>query len=461
MRLPASTRARGALLTGLVAVTVTGVGAWAAWGRGQERSVAATVEAFFEARQAQDCGRLADLLTEDTWSQGQQLGPDEFRHECAAVVEDHRPGLVEVEVLEEDGTAAVVNVAVDGVERRSGSQGQQGQQGRIGVQTTDGEVGDYELGQLRREGGEWKVVGDDRLFRIGRSPEETLRGFVDAFDDGDCEHLVNYLSEGIRSDGGRHDPDGYVDQCAQAVEARQPLPDHLAAAGVPGAIEVSAEQDGRGRATAVWAVPLLGGTLTEDLTLVREGLEWRLDSLPEAVQQVELATSLALDAAPPDFQLESLRGITGATPGFGPFDDFTEGSDVAETRAAAGFERGSVVLFRVADAGDIDSRELALALFEFTSEDGARGYADLLADRIGQQADTGSPAPVPSVEDVRSAVVRCASSEDDCRHASAAVGLAVDGRFLAIAEATNHGDPSVGELTSQVEEVLHAQLDRF
>jgi ketosteroid isomerase-like protein len=450
MRVPGSRRARAAVLAALV--VIVGVSVWVVRERGDARTVEAAVRAFFDARQRGDCDRLRGLVSEESWSAGGQLGRDDFRHECMDAVEDYRPTLTEVEVVSDDGDEAVVNVSVEVPDRYDPGPAEGV---RVGTLGEDGRAYDvvtraYETGHLHREDGRWVVESDDGLFRLGRSIEETVSGFVGTFNDGDCEHLLDYLSDGVWSEDGQLGRTDYLAGCAEAAEARRALPDAFAAIDQPGSIEIGIDPNRHGSATARWA--------SQEVSLVKEGLEWKLDSIPAAVERIDLATQLVADVPWPGFHRLEVGGVSTAGEPFS-LTDFSEGSDVAERRAEAGFEQGAVAIFGSDDSDHFI--QAVLVLYEFADEDGAHAYAELLASRVDEQAARGSAAQPSSTRDVHGAVVYCGSGNDGCQHAEAAAGVAVDGRFVTAVEVQDSRDPAADQLLSQVDEVLHAQLDRI
>jgi hypothetical protein len=127
---------------------------------------------------------------------------------------------------------------------------------------------------------------------------------------------------------------------------------------------------------------------------------------------------------------------------------------------AAGFQRGAVAVFHMVDEDDT-FLGAAVGLYEFADDSGARTYAELLANRMALQADSRSPAPVPSVEELRGAVIGCDVNDESCQRAGVTAGVAVESRFLVAVEVVNHGYPPASELLAQVEEVLRAQLDQL
>lgn len=445
-------RERGALLVALLAVVaVVTTSAWIVLGRDQERSIEATVDAFFEARHDGDCERLVGVLSEASWSEDGHLTRQQFVDQCTDVVADHRPALDRVEIVSETSAHAVVEIAMLPDDDPDPLTPQEGLD--VYQPDFDGHAL-YEQGRLVREDGTWKVETDARFLRIGRSVDEAVRGFVDAYNTGDCEQLIDYLSEATWSEDGQVSREQYLSQCAEDADARTAAvdpDDPLAAARelrLPVEIDVSFEADDRFTATATWdAFP------SEAATLVNEDLEWKLDGALQAVEYAELQTSL-LDEPLPGYEHDIASFVfQGADPTV-DFDLY-EGSDAVERRRDAGFARGAIQRF-----SDGDNFVLVL-LYEFDSADGARGYADHLATRVGQWGVSRSPAPTPVVAEQHGAATSC--EDDACTHATEAVAVGVHDRMIAAVQVVDYLDetPTAEELISRADGVLQAQLDQL
>lgn len=132
-------------------------------------------------------------------------------------------------------------------------------------------------GRLVREGGEWKVVTDAHILPIGRSVPETVRGYLDAYNAGDCERLLDHLSEAAWSEGGQLSREAFLEQCDAAAEARQAFLETPVDIVM---MEVSGEGE-QNEASAVVDLYWQGGPYSpppsDSVTVVREELEWKLD----------------------------------------------------------------------------------------------------------------------------------------------------------------------------------------
>jgi hypothetical protein len=449
----------GGLVVVVAIVVVAGVGCGVGE-RSSQRSAEETVRAFFEARRAGDCERLAELVSRRSRSAGGPAEHDRFVEACAEVVGDYRPELATVEVVSEGGSDAVVNMAVEHARPLSPDRGD----GVLSV-SVDGETRAYEVGHLVHEGGEWKVEVDEGFLRVGRSVDQTVRAFVNAFNDDDCERLVDSVSESLReamwSDGERSSREAAVEACATAAGARRELPDIPVTLAQPATVDVSLDRGGG--ATARWDVSAeVPSGPRETATLVKDALGWKLDSLPEGVQRVELRRQLLYELPSTGFRPEQFASVDFSDPD--RFSEPNEGDDLVERRSETGFRRGAVAMFLrdEDDDNDDDYAQSSVALYEFGDGEGARTYAELLADRVSQQADSESPSPRPSVADARAAVVTCRYTDGGgCARAYGAAGVTVEGRLLVFVTLNDARQPAAEALAGEVEEVLHAQLDRL
>jgi hypothetical protein len=259
-------------VVGAVVVVVLVVAAvWSAvrGGGEPELSPAQVVSGFFHAQRDGDCARLLDLVSEASWSDGGERSRDEFLDQCEAALEGYRPavGRLDIGEVDEDGDRVTVGLPPG---------------------STRPVVGDHDegpRGTLVREDGRWMVRLDDFVLHIGRSVDETVSGYLEAYDQADCERLVGYLSEAVWSVDARTTTD-FVTLCQQEVEDRPSWgrPQALAAT----VTEVSVEDDDR--AEAVVTVTLGGGAVrgpageAETVRLVKDGLQWRLagsEALPD------------------------------------------------------------------------------------------------------------------------------------------------------------------------------------
>ena len=259
-------------MVGAVVVLVLVVGVvWSAVRSdgGPELSPAQVVSGFFQAQRDGDCARLLELVSEASWSDGGERSRDEFLEQCAAALEGYGPavGRLDIGEIDEDGDRITVDWSLGSAQP-----------------VVDGHE-EGQRGTLVREDGRWMVRLDDFLLHIGRSVDETVRDYLEVYNQADCERLVSYLSEAVWSVHARTTTD-FVTQCQQEVEDRPSWgqPQALAATFT----EISVDDDDR--AEAVVTVTLGGGAISgsagedETVRLVREGLQWRLagsEALPD------------------------------------------------------------------------------------------------------------------------------------------------------------------------------------
>ena len=109
-----------------------------------------------------------------------------------------------------------------------------------------------------------------------RTPAETVTAFFDAQRAGDCELLVDLLTESSWSQDGTLTRDGFVDACGEALAGYRPVPG-------PVTIELVVDGERYGSPTedeADRALVRIGGLRYEapEGTLVREGGAWRIET---------------------------------------------------------------------------------------------------------------------------------------------------------------------------------------
>lgn len=467
---PVSKRTAAAGL--VAAVLVVGVVTWAVAGGGG-RSPEATVRAFFDARRDGDCARLVELVSEASWSEGGRLDRDRFVESCAAVVRRYRPQLHEVSVVSEHDAQAVVQVAVrlDRDHAPAGAlEGLVGQAGGPDLVVTEGQSGlsqerAYGDAHLVREGGDWRVEIDGSLLRIGRSIEETVVGYIQAYNDGACDRVVGYLSRAAREATGARSRGELVDRCTADVEARRdailPGTDPPAEISMPSAawseagpvgleVEVTFPPGDRTRAVAEW-----GGAPREVVSLVREGLTWKLDQPHLAAEgYVELRRLVLPEAAAGYAPVTGTAVFPGGQPRLIGALLHYEGTDAVERRREAGFERGiRTTYWRDNDAID-------LMLYVFDNAEGASAYARHLAGRVSSKLDPRVSPPPPS--DAFRVLTRC-GEDDACQHATGAVALGVRGNVLVGVEVSDVGgaEPTADQVLGLADQVLEAQRTRL
>jgi hypothetical protein len=203
-----------------------------------KRTAQQTVDEFFAAQKERDCGRLINVLADMSWSDQGRRTRAEFLAQCEDALEGFEPV---------DAPGGYFADDEDG--------------DRVTVESPAG-VHD---GTLLREDGEWQVVTDPDVLTIGRTPEDTVRGYVAAYDAGDCDTMLDHLSAEV-------EPGPYLEDCAAEAEVRaesdEPATEILRLA--------VSEEDGN---VATASVAFDDNALDGDdvVTLRREGLEWVLD----------------------------------------------------------------------------------------------------------------------------------------------------------------------------------------
>jgi hypothetical protein len=414
------------LVAGLLAIAV---GAWWALRPGGEsdrsdRSIGQTVSGFFQAQRDGDCERLAGLLTEASRSDGGRLSRGEFLHQCADAVDGYEPDVerlaVDFETVDDEGdhSREPDQAVVDSVLPATSS--------GIDPASYESEPDD---GRLVREDGEWRIETGQGLLRIGRSVEQTVLGYVDAYNDGDCERLIDHLSEAAWSLDGELTRRQFLDQCADGAASRngpawQPPPQ------VTG-IAVALDDDGRATAdVAVAPVRRLGSSIDPDtVVVVKEGLEWKLHGSRNESDDVDVRRPLpAIDR----FELQVLLAGEVVLPDESCFLYFDHPvGDLDDDGAPLGIRRE----FLGCDASPV------LTMREYVDDDAARAAAEGLAS----QEDA-----VPGIPDAF--VFRTDCDEDACRDA---VALAV--RDDLMVRVTLGGEPELDRLVT----VLRAQLERL
>jgi hypothetical protein len=479
------------LVPGLV--LAVGAGGWlVACARGAT-SVEATVQGFFEARQAGDCERLVDYLDASSWSEEGNLSREEFLAFCEEAIEDYQPELAEVEVVSQTEDSAVVQMSIPLDDEALSPVAELGdrQSGFVvgAPALTDEERADvgadaaYEQGQLVREGSTWRVRLDPWFLRIGRSVEQTVAGYLHAYRDGDCEDATRFVSDDAWSgdsgesgdrDAGRQQ---FVERCQavaeRSAEHRQDGADDPSRATVvihplvvaqPTAVELTTTRRDRATAQVHW-----NGRATQTILLVRQDVTWKLtDPTLDVVRSAELGTRLLSESdvglppgtpAPVHPQLRTDPFALGPQ-GF-------EGGDAAEQRDHSGFQTGLTNSY-----GETPHRVDLLA-YEFADAEGARRYADHLGGRIAQNATRYqqlTPVEVPGIDSSLAVVTECAgpafrhaSQPVDCRHANKAAAVGARGQFVVSVELTDYEGPDLaaGELLDQATNLLRTQLDRL
>lgn len=455
-----SGRVRFALPVGLV-VIAAGVGVWSLIRPEPEPrlSVGATVTAFFHAQRDGDCERLIGLVSEASWSDGGQLQRDEFLEQCAEAVDGYELAVDEIDV----------EIVDDEVHHVPPSEHGDRAVVRVRAQVDEEGPGSHE-GSLVREDGTWKIETDPNVFRLGRSVKDTVRGYLEAYNDGDCEQLIDHMSEVAWSQDGDLSREEYLDSCADAAAARQEYRQPSLRASE---IEVSLEEGHRG-ATA--AVVLFGDATGSGLgvsygdpgepdaaVLVKDGLEWKLQANAERSDDTSSPPFLTLDHV----ELEARLLDELVVPDEDCFAYFDDGAPLEDTEGATrGITRDFICdillsVYRLADDDEARSHAERIVteivedlpatveeLAESSRERGAETDLEALEEYVSNRRPNRS-APVPGIPDALGVLTWCD----------------VDGCSSAVAMAVRHGvlvkvEMQVGDLNGAAQ-VLQAQLDRL
>lgn len=122
----------------------------------------------------------------------------------------------------------------------------------------------------------WLESGD------GRSPGQTVSAFFHAQAAGDCERLLDLLTEESWSDGGRLTRRQFLDRCADAVDGYRPTVGEVRIQRVDG--DGSPASDGDRATVSIASSDLVdvvdGGTDEPPVGLVHEDGEWRVRTDP-------------------------------------------------------------------------------------------------------------------------------------------------------------------------------------
>jgi hypothetical protein len=431
-------------------------------GPGEEGpSVGHTVSTFFQAQRDEDCRRLVDLLTEASWSQDGELSRGEFLEQCADAVDGYREAAYEPRLRAPGASFHVEIVGGDGDRSSEGDRAVV----RFESFTADEEWW-YDLeGRLVREDGEWKVETDPYVLPIGRSIEDTVRGFVDAYDEGDCERLLDHLSRPTWSQDGQVDRQEFLEACRRAADDRRELgqpPVSVAQVEMP-------DPPNDDQVTVEATLSLTGGLAASpstSVTLVREGLEWTLD-VGQLPRRGGAGTPfLTLDLAELQTRLVDETGLPE-----GPCFDY--GERRVQDGQSGGAERGirrefacegtdpSVTLYRYADdaeAGEAADRLAAEIVQDpppTPEETGMGGIITDPAELATYVADfrPNQAVAVPGMPEARGVLSFC--RVDGCSTAVAFAvrnGVVVEARLPAPA-----AEADIGKAAT----VLQAQLERL
>jgi hypothetical protein len=439
LRLPDSRRQWVAL----AAVVVIGAGTVTfAVARLDDPAEAATaaVRDFFDARSAGDCERLVDLVSEDSWSRAGQLDRAGFVARCDVVVDAYAPRLTDARPVTTGDDRAAVAVEIPADEPPPVPATPSVADGIYMTVENDPEADPsaasdatvHATATLVREGGDWKVETDLEVLRLGRSPQETLQAYYEAWFTGGCDVVVDLVTGEAWAAAGASGRGDYIERCRARAERMTRPEDPLPLPRFhPG------ERDGRNddaegtdRLTAVAEADFGVDRPPETITMVADGLDWRLTRDVELVGVLGLR-SLAVDEPAPTYRSASedlvLPPDDALTTGFADI----EGTNPLERRTTAGFRRG--VVTRYEQLG-LTPQQITVALYEFDTADGASRYATSLAEHVASSS-TGPAAQLPSLRatDERPylTATRCGT---DCTHPYEAIGIDVRDNHLVVVE---------------------------
>jgi hypothetical protein len=395
---------------------------------------ATVANAFIEARAAGDCDRLVELLSRQSWSAGGELTRQQFLETCPQVVDGYRPHRHQEESVDGD------DVQVDG----------------------DTAVVDFVLstgtdGHLVREDGDWKVLAEGP-FRLGRTPHQTVLAYVDAYTAGDCRRLTDLVGETGPAEEGRS-PDQQVDQCATwmpEADQRGEVTTDLSELDDP----VGATDDVSLDVRFTVAHPVIGVyRFAEEVHLVEEELEWRLDTAADgssgrlgAVASIDLAGSLIDEPELLGSRREmEIRDLDAAA----RIDEiWYEGRGSEDALRSAGFSAGVWGRFEESGVTNAD-----VSVLQFGSADGASDYADRLAELIRTTSSyEGQEATVPGLEGAHG-VVMVSSGGIERAHV-----VAVHERAVVLANFLDLADdepvaPEDDDDLDRAAEIAQAQID--
>ena len=311
---------------------------------------------FYRAQEAGDCERLLSVLSEETWSDDGDRTREEFLEQCPDALEGYRRPDPE----DSAGTGIELRREFDPVEQED-----------VYVVTTGPGTGrPHGDGRLIQEGGEWKIVADEHLLRIGPPPTAALRHYLRAYAAGDCEAIPDHVAEETWSDDGRLDRREYLERCAAAVDARSPSLDTE-----PSVASFGVNVEGGDRAV----ITARGDGGSFKVLMVKKGLRWMV--LGEQVRGAP-AKTYALPGAPAGTHLRVLRYRELA-------DRLPSDPVIAGERCEDGLDiddREPDVPKRLS-GGASASRwyngcELQVALYEFADAETARLAANHIAGRM-------------------------------------------------------------------------------
>lgn len=119
------------------------------------------------------------------------------------------------------------------------------------------------------------VVGGLALFLTrsedSKSPEDTVRDYFKATQDGDCDELIEMVSEDVWSQSGELDRDEALDQCKAEVRGQEDVKSKL------GKVKLVSEKDDK--ATVQADITVDGDDLSVKIDLVKDSGDWLISNL--------------------------------------------------------------------------------------------------------------------------------------------------------------------------------------
>jgi hypothetical protein len=228
-----------------------------------ERSPQQVLDDFLAARQAGDCEQVLDLVAPDSWSQDGRLHRSGFLDQCEDAIAD----------LETRMTRPPRLIVEDPSPDEAPSEGERA---LVSPRAVDSDGEEQVLGALVFHDRRWLVELDRHVLRLGRSPEETVQGYLRAYNDGDCDAVLDLLAPALWSRDGALSAEQFLAQCQREADARarsEQLTAEIADLEVTSisadsaSVEVGVREDDGGNRLTHEA---------ETMELVPDGLEWTL-----------------------------------------------------------------------------------------------------------------------------------------------------------------------------------------
>ena len=369
-----------------------------------------TVDAFFAAQAAGDCAALQALLTEASWSDGGRRSADEFRAQCEDALDGYRP---------DPGSSASVDAFAPGA-------GPPADGDRLEVTSVDQPGQADQRGSLVGEGGRWKVELDPVVLHLGRTPSETVAAYVQAYNTGDCDAMLDLLSQRAWSGDGQRSSDDFLSSCGDRATTRQASDE--VDVDLPEATTTA--QDAASATVAVRFDPPLApaGDPPDSVQLVTDGLEWVLDANVARPG----AEPLLLELTYRDLQARLL-------------DEVAVGG-----RSCSGTDEQADVAGSIAGlARTYFECEARVSLLQYADQGAAAGAIDAVVAQLRDADNSSHEAGVPGNAAAVAVVGDC--ELDGCTAASV---LQADGNFVVHVELLASDDVAAAA------DILQQQLDR-